>query len=616
MTSDRPPTCRPTRQPDGSVRWRVWAPRTNTVDLVLFSGTTTVARRMRPANHGCFTHVEPNAPAETRYGYLLDGGPLRPDPCSLSQPAGVHQPSALFFPQEYAWTDASWQGVAREELVFYELHVGTFTREGTFDAVIPRLAELRELGVTALEIMPVAQFPGGRNWGYDGVHLFAAQNTYGGPRALQRLIDAAHGHKLAVFLDVVYNHFGPEGNYISDFGPYYSDRYRTPWGPAFNFDGPGSDPVRDFVLDNVWHWIHDFHFDGLRLDAVHSMFDISPRHILREIKESADAAAAERGQRAYVVVESLLNDVRMLHPPERGGYGLDAEWNEDFHHAVVAFLIGERHGKYVDFGRAEQLPQVLEHTFLLSGGYSQFRGRRWGAPVGDLPGDRFVIGIQNHDHVGNRARGERLASLVSPALLRGMSALMLLAPHLPFIFMGEEYGEQNPFLFFCSFGDPGLAESIRTGRKRDYALQGEIPDPQDEGTFTASRLSWSWPAGSHQAGLRQLYRHLLAARLDWPPLRDTSRRAARLWPDAAAGPLLELVRGSTAYDDPAAIRILLNLTDSVQQLPADAERSRLLFSSEAAAYVGVLDVAHRPDRSLLPYECLAFGPASCAKLAT
>jgi maltooligosyltrehalose trehalohydrolase len=259
---------------------------------------------------------------------------------------------------------------------------------------------------------------------------------------------------------------------------------------------------------------------------------------------------------------------------------------------------------------------VLEHTFLLSGGYSQFRGRRWGAPVGDLPGDRFVIGIQNHDHVGNRARGERLASLVSPALLRGMSALMLLAPHLPFIFMGEEYGEQNPFLFFCSFGDPGLAESIRTGRKRDYALQGEIPDPQDEGTFTASRLSWSWPAGSHQAGLRQLYRHLLAARLDWPPLRDTSRRAARLWPDAAAGPLLELVRGSTAYDDPAAIRILLNLTDSVQQLPADAERSRLVFSSEAAAYVGVLDVAHRPDRSLLPYECLAFGPASCAKLAT
>jgi maltooligosyltrehalose trehalohydrolase len=625
-----PLSCRPVAQ-DKNVRWRVWAPRAKAVDLILLAGEEHRTHPMTPAPWGYFTaELGPTeldltelSPTELttaaeglRYAYRLDGGPLRPDPCSLWQPDGVHLPSALFFPETFAWTDQSWRGVPRDDLVFYELHVGTFTAEGTFDAVTPRLGQLKELGITALEIMPVAQFPGAHNWGYDGVHLFAPQNTYGGPRALERLVDAAHQHGLAIFLDVVYNHFGPEGNYVGEFGPYYSDRYRTPWGPAFNFDSRQSDAVREFVLDNVWQWIRDFHFDGLRLDAVHSMFDMSPRHILREIKATADAAAKARDASAMIVVESLLNDVRMVQPPERGGYGLDAEWNEDFHHAVVAYLTGERHGKYVDFGSAEQLPQVLEQTFLLSGGYSQFRGRRWGAPVGGLPGDRFIIGIQNHDHVGNRAGGERLATLVSPPLLRGMASLMLLAPHLPFLFMGEEYGERNPFLFFCSFGDPRLIESVRVGRRRDYALQGDIPDPQAESTFQASRLSWSWPPDSAQAGLRTLYRDLLAARRHWPPLRDWQNRASRLWPDASTGGVLELIRGGAAHLPERTLCALLNLTKEPQPFPPASPQDRVLFSSESPRYRTPGETSIPPADVLLPYECRVWGAASLPAFGT
>ncbi len=597
------------------VKWRVWAPRAKTVELVLLCGKQEQPHSLTKDSWGYHVAELPGVEVGQRYAYRLDGGPLRPDPCSLWQPEGVHRPSAVFFPENFLWTDQAWPGVPREELVFYELHVGTFTPEGTFAAVIPRLAELKDLGITAVELMPVAQFPGARNWGYDGVHLFAPQNTYGGPRELQRLVNAAHGHGLAVYLDVVYNHFGPEGNYAAEFGPYNSDRYRTPWGPAFNYDGRESDAVRDLVLDNVWYWIREFHFDGLRLDAVHSMFDISPRHILREIKETADAAALSRGGAASIVVESLLNDVRMVLPPERGGYGLDAEWNEDFHHAVVAFLTGERHGKYVDFGTAEQLPQVLERTFLLSGGYSRFRGRRWGAPVGELPGDRFIIGIQNHDHVGNRAGGERLATLVSPPLLRGMASLMLLAPHLPFLFMGEEYGERNPFLFFCSFGDPGLMESVRIGRRRDYALQGEVPDPQAEATLGASRLSWSWPAGSAQAGLRCLYRDLLSARRQWPALRDWDRKAARLWPDATEGSIVELIRGGNSHEAGRTLRVLLNVTGNPHPVPPATADELLLFSSSAERYRAAGEAASKRPDELSPYECRVVGPATYRKLA-
>jgi maltooligosyltrehalose trehalohydrolase len=595
--------CGAVGQPDGSVRWRVWAPKARRVDLVLIDGARRRSLAMQPDGSGHFVHAEGGVAEGQRYAYRLDNGPERPDPATLWQPDGVHAPSAVLFPRRFAWTDHTWHGIARSDLVLYELHVGTFTPEGTFDAVIPRLPALRELGVTAVEIMPVGQFPGTRNWGYDGVHPHAVQNSYGGPHGLQHLVDACHAAGLAVFLDVVYNHLGPEGNYLHEFGPYFSDRHRTPWGPPFNYDGPGSPAVRAFVLDNVRLWIRDYHFDGLRLDATHAMRDSGPVHILRAIKEAADAAAPP-GRGAIVIAEHLQNDVRILRPPAEGGYGLDAEWNDDFHHAVHAHLTGERQGHYVDFGRVADFPKLLERTYLLDGGFSRYRGRPHGAPAGDLPGDRFVVSVQDHDHVGNRGHGDRLDALVGPTARRLAASLLLLAPHLPLLFMGEEYGEDRPFLFFCSYLNPRLAERVRQGRRRDHAglMKGEVPDPQAESSFAASRLSWSWPEGTPRAGLRRLYADLLAARRDWPALRDYVRRTARLLPDPEAGPVLELVRGD-------AVQMLCNLTDRPQALPDGVVRQpRLLFTSEAGRYQGGRQ-AGGPVERLLPHECLAFGPA-------
>jgi maltooligosyltrehalose trehalohydrolase len=595
---------------DGSMRWRVWAPQAHQVDLVLIDGERRRCLPMAAEPRGFFRHTEGDVPEGQRYAYRLDGGPERPDPCSLWQPDGVHRPSAVLYPERFPWAQRPWAGLRREDLVFYELHVGTFTPEGTFDAVIGRLEALRDLGVTAIELMPVAQFPGARNWGYDGVHLSAPQDTYGGPHGLQRLVDACHARGLAVFLDVVYNHLGPEGNYLAEFGPYFSDRYRTGWGPAFNYDGAGSDSVRDFVLDNVRLWIEDYRFDGLRLDAIHAIHDASPTHILRQIKEAADASARGHGRTVHVIAESNLNDVRILEGPERGGCGLDGQWSDDFHHAVHTYLTGERRGYYADFGRAQDFPKLLERTFLLDGVYSHYRGRRHGAPAGGLPGDRFVVSIQNHDQVGNRARGERLTALVGPPALRLAASLMLLAPHIPLLFMGEEYGEENPFLFFCSFLDPQLIENVRQGRRREYAAfmtEGEIPDPQVESTFAASRLTWSWPAGSQREGLRRLYRDLLAARRHWPALGDFRQKEARLLPDQDQAAVLELVRGSAREPD-TRLHAYFNLTDRPQPLPeAAGPRGVWLFSSEADRYGGNRPPGE-PLRQLWPYECVASGP--------
>ncbi len=590
---------------EGAIHWRVWAPRAERVELVLFNGSQRRAQPMQREEHGFFHGTLPDVPEGQRYAYRLNNGPERPDPCSLWQPDGVHNPSAVVRPERFCWTDQNWQGVPREDLVFYELHTGTFTPEGTFEAIIPRLPALRELGVTAVELMPVAQFPGPRNWGYDGVHLYAAQNSYGGPYGLQKLVDACHAAGLAIFLDVVYNHLGPEGNYLGEFGPYFTDRYRTSWGPALNYDGHGSDAVRDFILDNVRLWIEDFHFDGLRLDAVHAIFDSRPRHLLRDIKETADAAGA--GRRVHIIAESLVNDVRMVRAAERGGHGLDAEWNEDFHHALHAFLTGERHGKYSDFGELRSLIRMLEHTFHLDGGiYSAYRGRHWGAADEGLPGDCFVIGVQNHDHVGNRPRGDRLAALVDPPKQRLAACLMLLSPYLPLLFMGEEYGEDNPFPFFCSFHNRNLIENVRQGRRRDYgfAAGAVMLDPQAEATFAAARLSWSWPEGSHRAGLRRLYADLLSARRRWPALRDFSRRTARLLPDEQTPALLHLVRGAANE-----LHAYFNLTQQAQPLPSAFGEGRVvLFSSEAACYHGSREPGVLLEQ-LRPYECIVLGSA-------
>jgi maltooligosyltrehalose trehalohydrolase len=613
------PECGALYQEDGRVRWRLWAPRVEAVDVVLIEGETRLTHQMGREEGEYFIFEKEQVRSGQRYAYRLDGGPERPDPGSRWQPDGVSRPSAVLCLDDFHWTDADWGGIPREDLVFYELHVGTFTPEGTFDAVIPRLPALRELGVTAIEIMPVAQFSGTRNWGYDGVHPYAPQQSYGGPHGLQRLVDACHRHGLAVFLDVVYNHIGPEGGYLSEFGPYFTQRYQTPWGAAVNYDDGGSDEVRAFVCNNVRMWIRDYRFDGLRLDAIHAMYDFSACHILRDIKVAAESASKDRGYAAHIVAESDLNDVRVLLPPERGGYGLDAQWSDDFHHAVHTCLTGERQGYYVDYGRPEQLAKSLTDTFVLDGGYSRSRDRCHGGADAGLPGDRFVVCIQNHDQIGNRAEGDRLSTLLSPPAQRLAASLLLLAPHVPLLFMGEEYGEPRPFQFFCSFSDPALIDNVRNGRRREFEAfhrdGADVPDPQAESTFGASRLSWSWDSDPHRAGLRRLYQDLLRARREWPALRDYRRRTACLLPTADS--VLELTRGNPGTESRHSIRALFNLSAEEQPVP-DGDHGRWRWSSEADRYHGARR-AHGPDGRLLPYECLIFEgqgePVTVAKLA-
>lgn len=605
-----PRSCGAWLSAEGNAEWCVWAPKASHVDLILINGSERRLQAMTQEPYGYFVYSGQHISEGQYYAYSLDHGPDRADPASRWQPEGVDQPSAVLRPSRFQWSDENWHGIARQDLVFYEVHVGTFTSEGTFDAIIPRLAALRDLGVTVLELMPVAQFPGCRNWGYDGVYPFAPQHSYGGPEGLQRLVDACHLVGLACILDVVYNHVGPEGAHFSEFGPYFTDRYRTPWGDAVNYDGTGSEPVRKFVTDNVRMWIRDYHLDGLRLDAIHAIYDFGARHILQEIKDAADEVAQERGYPVHMVAESDLNDVRIILPKERGGYGLDAQWSDDFHHVVHACLTKERQGYYADYGDPGHVRKVLQDTFVLDGCYSKHRGRCHGAPVAGLSGDRFVGCIQNHDQIGNRAAGERLSTLISPPALRLAASLLLLSPHLPLLFMGEEYGERQPFQFFCSFKGRVLIEAVREGRKREFeafhAAGAEAPDPQSEATFVRSRLTWSWQDSLYKEGLRHLYRDLLAARLLWPALRDFTERAAILHGDPHKPTILELVRGSAIADSERTVHIYCNLTGEGHCFPNGIASSRL-FSSEALQYGGQRTADTKEDK-LLPYECMVFGP--------
>jgi len=454
--------------------------------------------------------IEPGA----RYLFRLNGDLERPDPASRFQPLGIHGPSEVVDPG-FPWSDQSWVGLPLRDYVLYEVHVGTCTPEGTFEGIIPRLARLKELGVTAVELMPVAQFPGGRNWGYDGVHPFAAQNTYGGPEGLKRLVDACHGKGLALVLDVVYNHLGPEGNYLSDFGPYFTDRYRTPWGKAVNFDGPHSDEVRRFFIENALYWVRECHVDALRIDAVHAIFDFSARPFLEELASSVHEEAERLGRRIFVIAESALNDPRVVRPPELGGFGHDAQWNDDFHHALHALLTGERSGYYQDFGRLRDLAKALRDGYVYDGRYSAFRRRRHGRSSKDIPTGRFVVFSQNHDQVGNRMGGERLSALVSPEALKLAAGAVILSPFIPLLFMGEEYGEKAPFPYFVSHLDPGLVKAVREGRKGEFSSfewGEEPPDPQDEGTFLRTRPDHGLGLSGDGKALFDYYRELLRLR--------------------------------------------------------------------------------------------------------
>ncbi|TVS15815.1 MAG: malto-oligosyltrehalose trehalohydrolase [Planctomycetaceae bacterium] len=599
------------RQDDGTVHWRLWAPKHESLSLVIDPAGQRTEHTMTVDDHGYHRFATDAVQEGTRYAFRLPDGRELPDPASRWQPDGVHLPSAVFFPEMYQWSDASWRGVQREDLVIYELHVGTFTAQGTFDAVVPRLAELKDLGVTAIELMPVAQFAGDRNWGYDGVYPYAVQNSYGGPRALQRLVDRAHQIGLAVILDVVYNHFGPEGSYLGSFGHYFTDRYHTPWGDGVNFDGPWSDAVRQLVLENARMWVRDFHVDGLRLDAVHAIYDFGAHHILAELQEQVQQIARQQTRTVHVIAESNQNDVRLIDPPSRHGLGLDGVWSDDFHHSVRTLLTGDLDGYYQDFGRAEHLAKAYERVFVYDGCYSPFRKRRYGNPVEDRDRTRFVVCVHNHDQIGNRALGDRSATYLSQPAQRLACGLLLISPCVPLLFMGEEYGEPHPFPFFCSFGDQDLIRAVRRGRRKEFAALDfqwgdEIPDPQDRATFDSAKLTWQWPEGTFHARLRRLYRDLLAARRQWPALRDRQNTTACVLAatdrDPCKSPLLLVQRGQTP-----CVTAIANLSSDQQPLPnVDGKDLSWMFSTESTEYGGLRALEGEPVE-MLPYEMLIFG---------
>jgi maltooligosyltrehalose trehalohydrolase len=486
---------------DGRAEFRVWAPRPATVALRVDGRE----HAMEDAGLGVNEAVVEAAPG-ANYVFVLDGEPL-PDPASRWQPEGIRGPSRLLDPSGFTWTDNDWVPPAVGDLVLYELHVGTFTAEGTFEAAIGHLSELRELGVTAIELMPVGEFPGRHGWGYDGVYLSAAQSSYGGPLGLQRLVDAAHREGLAVLLDVVYNHVGASGTpALTAYGPYFTSHYETPWGNAVNFDDEHSGAVREWVLQSAEQWVRDFHLDGLRLDAIHAIKDGSPEHLV--------AAIARRTEPAFVIAESGLNDPQVVRDVMRGGWGCDAAWADDFHHALRVLLTGDREGYYAEFGVLADLAKAFHRPHVHDGTYSTFRHRRFGAKADDVPPERFVVFSANHDQVGNRAFGERL-----PVETRALAAFCtLLSPFTPMLFQGEEHGEDAPFQFFSDHIDESIATATREGRRREFAAFAEfrgreVPDPQDPATFEASKLTRT----GEPAGLRDLYAELLRVRRDLPP---------------------------------------------------------------------------------------------------
>jgi maltooligosyltrehalose trehalohydrolase len=595
----------------GRCRFRVWASRRRKVELHLTAPRDRVVP-MEPRPHGYFEVTLDGVEPGSRYLYRLDGEVERPDPASRSQPTTVHEPSQVVDPS-FPWTDRHWRGLPLDRYVFYELHAGTFTPEGTFEAAIPHLGELAELGVTAVELMPVAQFPGRRGWGYDGVYPFAPQNSYGGPAGLKRLVDACHAHGLAVVLDVVYNHFGPEGGYLAEFGHYFTDRYKTPWGQAVNVDGAKSDEVRRFLTENALYWVHEFHLDALRLDAVHAIHDETAVPFLAELAQVIGRHAADLNRHVHLIAESDLNDPRVVRPPELGGLGLDAQWSDDFHHCVFTMVAGERSHYHRDFHEFDLLASAYERGYAYTGQFSATRERRHGVAPPDLPGRRFVICAQNHDQAGNRKFGERLAALAPFEGQKLAAAAVLLAPYLPLLFMGEEYGEEAPFQFFTDFSDPALAAAVREGRKREFAHAGEDdpPDPQSEGTFLRSKLDRGLRQSGRHRVLWDFYRELLRVRRQTPALRFPDKDRMRVLPFPEHRTLAvtrwdggdEVVTAMNFGEEPAAVRV--PLPGGTWERLLDSAEERWLGPGPAAPAM----LASKGD------VVLALQPTSCAVYA-
>jgi maltooligosyltrehalose trehalohydrolase len=598
---------------DGRCRFTVWAPFTDKVEVKLVRPEERIValeRKERGYHQTVIAGVDPSS----LYLYRLDGHKERPDPASRFQPRGVHGCSQIVDPH-FAWQDEPWCGLAWQEWVIYELHVGTFTPEGTFAAIIPRLPELKDLGITAIEIMPVAQFPGNRNWGYDGVYPFAVQKSYGGPEGLKRLVDSCHQLGLAVVLDVVYNHLGPEGNYLADFGPYFTDRYRGPWGSPINFDGPHSDEVRRYFIENALYWIGEFHFDGLRLDAVHGILDFSAQPFLQELALQVNDRAERLNRRVYLIAESDLNDTRLIRSRELGGFGLDAQWNDDFHHCLHTLLTGEQTGYYQDFGSIYHLAKAFSQGYVYSGDYSRYRTRSHGNSSRSIPAARFVVFAQNHDQVGNRAQGERLSALVSFEAQKLSAAVVLLSPYVPLLFMGEEYGETASFYYFVSHSDPDLVEAVRRGRRDEFVSfdwKGEPPDPQDEATFLHCKLNYDLRLKGEHKILRALYAELMRFRRELPALRILDKE--RLAVDGLEVEQVLMVRRWSTEQEAIALFHFGKATQSVT-LPLTAGHWRKQLHSADTTWGGPgssvplelnLQEKEKVSLNLAPESCVVF----------
>ena len=582
----------PTFRADGSVLFRVWAPSSERVTLLLGSerfettrGADDVGARVggRDEFRGWF-EVRTAARAGDRYAFSLDGGPERPDPATRHQPDGVHDRSALVDPAAWGWTDEDFRAVPLTAGVVYELHIPTFTPEGTFAAATRELPALRDLGVTHVEVMPVNAYNGERGWGYDGVAWYAVQESYGGPAEFARFVNAAHEAGLAVVLDVVYNHLGPSGNYLAEFGPYLTDRYTTPWGDAPNVDGPQSDAVRTYILDNALMWLSDYHVDGLRLDAVHGIVDTSSVHILAQLSEAVSGLSEQVGRPLQLVAETDRQDPQTVRPRAAGGLGLDAQWLDDLHHGLHVALTGENDGYYVDYTGLPDVAAVYERGMAFDGRWSRHRERTVGTPVpADVSSRRFVTCIQNHDQVGNRARGERITALVGPDRLRAGIALLCLSPTTPMLFMGDEFGATTPFLFFSGHPEPELDRAVREGRRAEFAafsgFTGEVPDPQNPETMAASRLDRDAAATEAGQARWRLWRDLLALRRSEPALATGDRSRTSVL-DVTTERLV------VRRDGPPDLYIVANLADEPLRATIDTQDATVRWSSDAVAYGG------------------------------
>lgn len=560
--------------------FQVWAPKAR--KLALLNSRTGEEVPMHREDRGYWKVELKDCTAGFKYKYKINDREAFPDPASLSQPEGVHGHSEVQSLGEFNWKDQDWKGIALKEMIQYEIHTGTFSHDQNFRGIISKLDHLLELGVNTIEIMPVARFSGTRNWGYDGVYPFAVHDSYGGANGLMELVDACHQKGIAVILDVVYNHFGPEGNYVSKFGHYFAENYSTPWGKPINFDGPHSDEVRNFFIQNALMWCRDFHIDGLRLDAVHAIYDMGAKHFLQELAEHLDALGAETERDYFLIAESNLNDVKFITPPEQGGFGLDATWSDDFHHALHTLVTGEKSGYYMDYGARSQLVKALDQAFVYDGVYSPFREKTYGNSTDEIPPKRFVIFNQDHDQVGNRKSGERLIELTDFETAKVAAGTMLISPYIPMLFMGEEYAERNPFLYFVSHEDTKLNDLVRKGRKAEFKSfhkdNKDAPDPASETTFERSMLSWRIGTTNEKKTMFSFYKRLIELRKNHPAMKKKDKEHMRVSEVGAAivlerwlheDYLIALINPSDASGSvkvPAGIKgTLHNLLDSSEE---------------------------------------------------